>query len=217
MRAWWYWSRRLVDAALTLRSGPDEPREVVTYARNRWGSSATRLNFTDIHPKQPPVLARKAVRGASYDVRDVLRSVLSRNSSSLIALKLDVEGDEFWMLDALSREPALLCAVSYLFVEFHNLPGMRANLSGYGLDADMYEVLKRQIHPRAGRLKARALGRRSAPKRPRGLQRGARQRSRAHGALVARGGSAHSRGATERLAGFPGRWDGRTRGAVSLT
>ena len=25
--------------------------------------------------------------------------------------------------------------------------GLRANLSRYGLDADMYEVLKRQIHP----------------------------------------------------------------------
>ena len=51
------------------------------------------------------------------------------------------------MLDRLSREPQLLCSVSYLFVEFHNLPGQRANLSQYGLDADMYEVLKRQVHP----------------------------------------------------------------------
>ena len=61
-------------------------------------------------------------------------------------------GDEFWMLDLLSREPQLLCNISYLFVEFHtlpgNLPGKRANnLSRYGLDADMYDVLNRQIHP----------------------------------------------------------------------
>ena len=30
-------------------------------------------------------------------------------------------GDEFWMLDLLSREPHLLCSISYLFVEFHGL------------------------------------------------------------------------------------------------
>ena len=53
-------------------------------------------------------------------------------------------GDEFWMLDLLSREPQLLCNISYLFVEFHNLPGKRANLSHYGLDADMYEVRTRK-------------------------------------------------------------------------
>ena len=37
------------------------------------------------------------VHGASYDVREVVRAVLQRNASSVIALKLDVEGDEFWM------------------------------------------------------------------------------------------------------------------------
>ena len=31
------------------------------------------------------------------------------------------------MLDRLSREPQLLCSVSYLFVEFHNLPGRRSS------------------------------------------------------------------------------------------
>lgn len=138
---------RYIDGALSNRSGTDVPRTVVTYARNRWGSTATTLAFKDIHPSQPPLLLSAIVRGASYDVRDVLRNVVAHNASSLIGLKLDVEGDEFWMLDQLSREPQLLCNISYLFVEFHNLPGMRANLSQYGLNADMYEVLKRQIHP----------------------------------------------------------------------
>ena len=32
------------------------------------------------------------MHGASYDVREVLRAVLQRNASSVIALKLDVEG-----------------------------------------------------------------------------------------------------------------------------
>jgi len=139
---------RYIDAALSNRSGTELPRTVVTYARNPWGSGATTLAFGDVHPgSRPPVLSSETVRGASYDVREVVRAVLQRNASSVIALKLDVEGDEFWMLDLLSREPQLLCNVSYLFVEFHNLPGMRANLSKYGLDADLYEGLKRQIHP----------------------------------------------------------------------
>ena len=120
---------RYIDGALSNRSGADVQRTVVTYARNRWGSTATTLAFTDIHPSQPPLLSSATVRGASYDVRDVLRAALRRNASSLIGLKLDVEGDEFWMLDQLSREPQLLCDISYLFVEFHNLPGQRANLS----------------------------------------------------------------------------------------
>ena len=32
------------------------------------------------------------MHGASYDVREVVRAVLQRNASSVIALKLDVEG-----------------------------------------------------------------------------------------------------------------------------
>lgn len=138
---------RYIDAALSNRTGRRLPRTVVTYARNPWGSSASTLAFGDIHPSKPPVLSTEQVRGDSYDLSEVLRETLRQNASAVIAVKLDVEGDEFWMLDRLSREPQLLCSVSYLFVEFHNLPGLRANLSRYGLDADMYEVLKRQIHP----------------------------------------------------------------------
>ena len=117
---------RYIDGALSNRSGADLPRTVVTYARNQWGSTTTTLTFKDIHPSQPPLLSSSTVRGASYDVRDVLRAALRHNASSLIALKLDVEGDEYWMLDQLSREPQLLCNLSYLFVEFHNLPGAPA-------------------------------------------------------------------------------------------
>ena len=139
---------RYIDGALSNRSGTDVPRTVVTYARNRWGSTATTLAFKDIHPSQPPLLSSATVRGASYDVRDVLRAALQRNASSLIGLKLDVEGDEFWMLDQLSREPQLLCDISYLFVEFHGsaTAAQRAKLPGYGLREDEFEALKRQAH-----------------------------------------------------------------------
>ena len=39
---------RYIDGALSNRSGTDVPRTVVTYARNRWGSTATTLAFKDI-------------------------------------------------------------------------------------------------------------------------------------------------------------------------
>ena len=50
------------------------------------------------------------------------------------------------MIESLSRKPELLCALSYLFVEFHHLPGMRANLTQWGLPEDLYEIVKTRIH-----------------------------------------------------------------------
>ena len=64
----------------------------VTYARNQWGSSASTLAFGDIHPSKPAVLSTEQVRGDSYDLNEVLRATLRQNASSVIALKLDVEG-----------------------------------------------------------------------------------------------------------------------------
>ena len=46
----------------------------------------------------------------------------------------------------LAAAPELLCAVSYLFVEFHHLPNARVNLTRYGLLPDLYEDLKIRIH-----------------------------------------------------------------------
>ena len=47
--------------------------------------------------------------------------------------------------------PDLLCAISYLFVEFHWLPFQRVNLTRYKLDPDLYEHLKSQIHSQMDR------------------------------------------------------------------
>ena len=73
---------------------------------------------------------------------------MAANDSATIALRLDVEGDEWWILRALVAEPALLCKVSYLFVEFHGSATavQRAKLPGYGLREDEFEALKRQAH-----------------------------------------------------------------------
>ena len=38
----------------------------------------------------------------------------------MIALKLDIEGAEWWALEELVADPALLCRISYIFTEFHS-------------------------------------------------------------------------------------------------
>lgn len=50
------------------------------------------------------------------------------------------------MIDRLSKRPELVCAIDYLFVEFHHLPRQRANLTRWGLDEDLYEIVKNRIH-----------------------------------------------------------------------
>ena len=46
-------------------------------------------------------------------------------------------------LEALTAEPELLCRLSYLFVEFHN---MHVNLPDYGFDAGLQDTIKRRIY-----------------------------------------------------------------------
>ena len=57
-------------------------------------------------------------------------------------VKVDVEGMEFPLLDALADEPQLLCSISYLFVEYHNL---KFNLTKYGFRADAYSHIGGRI------------------------------------------------------------------------
>ena len=57
-----------------------------------------------------------------------------------------MEGAENWILDSLSRRPELICSLSYLFVEFHHLPGRRANLTRWGLPEALYEIVKDRVH-----------------------------------------------------------------------
>ena len=133
-------SLRYVDAALGTVTGPAVPRTIVRYSNDTWGLTATTFSHRDIHAGRPPLLATWNTSGASLDIRDVLRRYGS--ATTHIALKLDVEGMEFAVLDALADEPQLLCSVSYLFVEYHNL---KFNLTKYGFRADAYSHIGGRI------------------------------------------------------------------------
>jgi hypothetical protein len=105
------------------------------------------LPFADIFPSSnPPVLSTRVERGPSFAVEQILERAVALNSSSVLALRLDVEGAEEWLMESLSRRPELVCALSYLFVEFHHLPGQRANLTRWGLPEDLYEIVKGRVH-----------------------------------------------------------------------
>ena len=140
---------RFVHGALSNVSAPDAAHTIVRYAPHRWGTSAVGLDFGDVHVGGKPVpLATTTVRGPSYDLRALLRTATALNSSSVIALKLDVEGSEWWLLEALTAEPELLCRLSYLFVEFHSTASaaQRARLAAYGLQTELFEALKQRVH-----------------------------------------------------------------------
>ena len=139
-------SLRFVDGALGNVTAVAAPRDIVTYARGRFGSSATTFAWDDIHAGKPPVLALEHESGPSYDAMDVLAEAVRLNRAPVIALKLDVEGLESWMLNALAASPDVACSISYLFVEFHHLPNQRVNLTHYGLRSDNYEDLKTRLH-----------------------------------------------------------------------
>jgi FkbM family methyltransferase len=127
---------RYIDGLLGTTTGKHYPRKVVTYSREPSGSSATIFDWREVHfAGVPPNLAEENVVGPTYDVRDVIAEALRHHPKAEIALKLDVEGGEFSILDALLEphdrraspsSPPLLCNVSFLFVEYHNL---HANLS----------------------------------------------------------------------------------------
>ena len=138
---------RFIDGALSNVTAPQAPRLITTFARNKWGSMATYLPFADIFPNsKPPVLSTRVERGPSFAVEQILERAVALNSSSVLALRLDVEGAEEWLMESLSRRPELVCALSYLFVEFHHLPGQRANLTRWGLPEDLYEIVKGRVH-----------------------------------------------------------------------
>jgi hypothetical protein len=138
---------RFIGGALTNASSPSVSRTVTTYASNTWGSTATTLDYADIFGSRPPPRATEVVAVPSFGLIDTLDSVLSRNASAVIAVRLDVEGDELWILDQLAGSPRL-CDLSFLFVEFHHLPGRRGNLTKYGVREDVYDRLKDRIHAR---------------------------------------------------------------------
>uniref|UniRef100_A0A7S3U195 Methyltransferase FkbM domain-containing protein n=1 Tax=Emiliania huxleyi TaxID=2903 RepID=A0A7S3U195_EMIHU len=140
---------RFVEAALGNVTAPDESRRVVRYADNVWGVSASGLRWGDVHVGDKPVARETtSISGQSYDLRGIVARVRSLNASAVVAIKLDIEGSEYWALEPLVADPELLCSVSYLFVEFHSAAsaGQRRVAQSYGLREDAFEHLKGRIH-----------------------------------------------------------------------
>eukprot|EP00316_Scyphosphaera_apsteinii_P009670 CAMPEP_0119307458 /NCGR_PEP_ID=MMETSP1333-20130426/7952_1 /TAXON_ID=418940 /ORGANISM="Scyphosphaera apsteinii, Strain RCC1455" /LENGTH=242 /DNA_ID=CAMNT_0007311009 /DNA_START=480 /DNA_END=1208 /DNA_ORIENTATION=+ len=139
---------RFIEGALANKSGRVE-RSIVRYSNNADGLSATALRFEDVHVEgRPKARTSQLVQVSSYDVREVVQSAFRNDPSVIVALKLDVEGDEWWMLKLLSAELSLLCSLSFIFVEFHSSATdvQRAKLEKYGLGADLFDQLKTRIH-----------------------------------------------------------------------
>ncbi|KAL1528893.1 hypothetical protein AB1Y20_010215 [Prymnesium parvum] len=140
---------RFVDGALANRTARAAPRLVVRYGRRQSAASATTLRFADVHAEgRPRALSERTVLGASYSLRDVVAHVVEMNRSAVLAVRLDVEGAEWWALSDLVADGALLCQVSYLFVEFHGsaTAAQRAKLPSYGLREDLFDFLKNRTH-----------------------------------------------------------------------
>lgn len=141
---------RFVHGALSNVSRADAPMAIARYAPHRWGTTAVGLEFGDVHVggKPVPLEPVRTVRVPAYDLQGLLRRAVALNSSSVIALKLDVEGHEWWLLERLASEPELLCRLSYLFVEAHSTASaqQRERLATYGLPAELFESLKQRVH-----------------------------------------------------------------------
>ena len=139
---------KVVGGALANASAARAPRKVYRYGSGASAVSAAALPFGDIHVEGPRETGVRMEALPTYDAAALVRRAVAANDSATIALRLDVEGDEWWILRALVAEPALLCKISYLFVEFHGsaTAAQRAKLPGYGLREDEFEALKRQAH-----------------------------------------------------------------------
>ena len=133
---------RYVDGLLGTATSARAPRTIVTYSNDTAGSAATYFAWREIFfTSSPPNLGERVETGASFDLRQVVAEALRLQPHAKIALRLDVEGAEFPLLDALltpppgapRAAPPLLCNVSFLFVEYHNL---HARMAKYGLPAN---------------------------------------------------------------------------------
>ena len=131
---------QFVDAALGNVTSASAKRDITKFSNHTFGRSAHWFSHEDIHAKTVPILRAYSTYGPSLDVRDVIRHHM--RTAKTIALKLDIEGAEFAALDGLADEPSLLCAVSFLFIEYHNL---KFNLTKYGFHADEYSRIGNRI------------------------------------------------------------------------
>ena len=145
---------RLVEGAISNVSQAQAPRNIVTYARGEAGSSAVGLEFGDIHVQdpqgrqRPTMLSQKTVQGRSYALDDLVSQAMEINPDVEIAIRLDIEGSEWWAMRRLVEREEVLCGISHLFVEFHSAASdeQRQKLTSYGLRADEFDALKESVH-----------------------------------------------------------------------
>ena len=119
-----------VDAALGVSSARSATRRIVRYSSHTpWGLTHSTFAHRDIHANFPPALEEFTTHGRTIGVRDLMRkwslqvprAEAGGRPAGALALRLDVEGAEFAILDELASDPATLCEIDYLFVEYHNL------------------------------------------------------------------------------------------------
>ena len=112
---------RFIEGSLSNQTLPAAPRTVYTYSKHVAGSMATTFPFKQIHAS-PAVLSKEVINAPTYDLRQIITRALQHSPDAVIALKLDIEGGEFRMLEQLTSSGGI-CRISYLFVEFHSLHG----------------------------------------------------------------------------------------------
>lgn len=139
---------RFVDGTLGNVSAATATKTLVRYSKHPLGVSAVSLDFADVHIEGPSALSSRVALGPSYSLTDVVREARAWNSSAVIAIKLDIEGAEYWALEDLISQTDLLCSISYIFIEFHGsaTDSQRAKLPKYGLKTDIFEDLKKRAH-----------------------------------------------------------------------
>lgn len=144
---------RFVAGALCNISAPSSSHRIVTYSRHPQGESATTFRFNDMMRApggliKPKELSSRQVSAVSYSLIDVLERLHRRNASAVVAVRLDIEGGEYNVMQALVKRPELLCFMSYLFIEFHHsaTSEQRIGLSRYGFAPDEFDQLKTKVH-----------------------------------------------------------------------
>lgn len=85
---------RFINGLLGVRSARSVPRTIYTYSKHPHGSGASRFEFNLVHSGKPRVQSKHVLHGPAYDIRDVVGRALALNPGIVIAIRLDVEGDE---------------------------------------------------------------------------------------------------------------------------
>lgn len=142
---------RFIAGMLSTVTGAAVARTVYTYSKADGGSGASRFAFDRVHSGKPAARSSEVVHGAAFDIRDVVQHMIALNGKGVlsgggIGLRLDVEGEELFIQEALSAggKQSLLCnGLAYMFTEHHNL---HVNLSHYGLPERGYNVIGDHIH-----------------------------------------------------------------------